>query len=94
MKADVAAQLAEERRSLLEVAQFDREDRYMTIELPQSLLNLPEKEQSLLLRAGLYEAGRTRIRQLEAEIIEAEAEIERFETRYGMSFAQFECYQA
>ena len=62
----------------------------MTIEVPQSLANLPEQEQALLLRAGLYEAGRKRIRQWEAEITEAEAEIERFESRYGMPFAQFE----
>ena len=42
------------------------------------------------MRAGLYEAGRARIRQLETEVAEAEAEIQRFEFRYGMPFAQFE----
>jgi hypothetical protein len=61
-----------------------------TLELPLSLVSLPEREQMLLLRAGLYEAGRARIRQLEAEMAEAEVEIQRFETRYGMTFAQFE----
>ena len=61
-----------------------------TIELPRSLINLPEQEQRLLLRAGLYEAGRARLRQVEAEIAEAEAKSQRLESRYGMSFAQFE----
>lgn len=61
-----------------------------TLEIPRSLVNLPEQEQLVLLRAGLYEAGRARLRQLEAEIAEAEAEIQRFESRYGMPFAQFE----
>lgn len=64
--------------------------RMTTLDIPLSLANLPENEQLVLLRAGLYEAGRTRIRQLEAEIAEAEAEIQRFESRYRMPFAQFE----
>ncbi len=64
--------------------------RMTTLEIPRSLVNLPEQEQLLLLRAGLYEAGRARLRQLEAEVAEAEAEIQRFESRYGMPFAQFE----
>lgn len=61
-----------------------------TLEMPRSLVNLPEQEQRLLLRAGLYEAGRARLRQVEAEIAEAEAESQRLESRYGMPFTQFE----
>lgn len=61
-----------------------------TLEMPRSFVDLPEQEQLVLLRAGLYEAGRARLRQLETEIAEAEAQVSRFESRYGISFGQFE----
>lgn len=64
--------------------------RMTTLEMPRSLVNLPEQEQLVLLRAGLYEAGRARLRQLEADIVESEAEVQHFESRYGMPFDQFE----
>jgi len=64
--------------------------RQMTIELPDTLAELPEREQALFVRAGLYEAGQARIRQLELEIAEAKAEMAHFETRYGVAFADFQ----
>jgi len=62
----------------------------LTIDLPDALAELPTQEQVLFVRAGLYEAGQARIRQLEAEVAEANAEIARFETRYGAPFARFQ----
>ena len=68
----------------------------VTVALPQALADLPEEERVLLLQAGLYEARRARIRQLEAEALEAEAEVERLESHYGMSLcrASGSCDQA
>jgi hypothetical protein len=62
----------------------------ITLEVPDVLANLPEQERSLLIRAGLYEATRAWIRQLEAEIAESKAQIQHFEARYNLSFLQFE----
>jgi len=62
----------------------------VTLELPDSLLKLPERERSGLIRAGVYEASRARVRQLQAEIAECELEVRRFEKRYGMPFQRFE----
>ena len=62
----------------------------LTIDLPDALAELPTQEQVLFVRAGLYEAGQARIRQLEAEVAEAKAEIARFETYYGAPFAHFQ----
>jgi hypothetical protein len=62
----------------------------MTLKLPESLTRLPEAERDILIRAGLHEATRARIRQLKAEIVETQREIRRFEARYGMSLTRFE----
>lgn len=62
----------------------------MTLEIPQALAELPERERVLLLQAGLYEAWRAWMRQLEDEVAEAETQVHHFETRYGMSLARFE----
>lgn len=62
----------------------------LTIDLPDALAELPAQEQALFVRAGLYEAGQARIRQLEEEIAEAKAEIARLETHYGTSFEDFQ----
>lgn len=62
----------------------------ITLEVPDTWVNLPEQEQDLLIRVGLHEATRARIRQLETEISECEEQIGQFETRYGVPFSQFE----
>ncbi len=62
----------------------------MTLRLPQTLVQLPERERSKLIRAGLQEATRIRIRQLQAEIAASQQELARFEARYGMSLSSFE----
>lgn len=62
----------------------------MTLRLPQTLVQLPERERGKLIRAGLQEATRARIRQIKAEIAAAQQELARFETRYGMSLTRFE----
>jgi hypothetical protein len=62
----------------------------ITLEVPDVLAVLPAKERAILILAGLHEATNARIRQLETEIAESEAHIQRFETRYGVSFARFE----
>jgi hypothetical protein len=62
----------------------------MMLTIPQTLVDLPEQERALLLRAGLYEAERARARQLEAEVAEAEAQVQRFQARYGMPLSRFE----
>lgn len=62
----------------------------MTLDVPDVLVGLPTREQALFIRAGLYEAGQAWRRRLEAEIAEAKAELTRFETRYGASFARFQ----
>jgi septation ring formation regulator EzrA len=65
----------------------------MTLRLPESLTRLPEGERDLLIRAGLHEATRARIKQLKTEIAEAQKEVRRYEARYGMSLARFEAEQ-
>jgi hypothetical protein len=62
----------------------------MTLEIPDTLANLPQPERDLLIRAGLYEATRARLRQLAVEIVESEEHIRRFEARYQMPFSRFE----
>ncbi len=62
----------------------------MTLKLPESLTRLPEAERDLLVRAGLHEATRARIKQVKAEIAEAQREVRRYAARYGMSLARFE----
>lgn len=62
----------------------------MTLEIPQTLLELPENERLSFLQAGLYEAGRARIRQLRREVTEAEEQIRQFEQRYGVALSRFE----
>ncbi len=62
----------------------------MTVRVPQTLMQLPESERGKLIRAGLQEATRARIRQLQADIAASKAEIARFEARYGLSFSRFE----
>ncbi len=62
----------------------------MVLEIPDLLADLPAQERNRLIRSGLYEATRARIRQLEKEIAESKRYIQSFEDRYGISFAQFE----
>ena len=62
----------------------------MTLKLPETLTRLPEAERDLLIRAGLHEATRARILQLNAELAEAKKQVRRFETRYALSLASFE----
>lgn len=62
----------------------------MTVRVPQTLIQLPEPERGKLIRAGLQEATRARIRQLQADIAASKEELARFEARYGMSFSRFE----
>lgn len=62
----------------------------VTLELPDTLLKIPERERNGLIRAGVYEASRARVRQLQAEIAECRLQVRRFEKRYGMSFQRFE----
>lgn len=60
------------------------------IEVPAALAELPASERDSLIRAGLYEATRTRLRELETKLAEAKAHLQRFEQQYGLAFAQFE----
>lgn len=62
----------------------------MTLKLPKTLTQLPEPERAMLIRAGLHEATRARIRQLQSEIATSQEEVRRFEARYGMALARFE----
>ena len=65
----------------------------VTLELPETWVKLPERERNGLLLAGVYEATRARVRQLQAEIAECEVQVRRFEDRYGMSLQRFEAEQ-
>jgi hypothetical protein len=65
----------------------------VTLELPEPWVMLSERERDRLLRAGVYEATRARMRQLQAEIAECEQHMHRFEERYGMSLQRFEAEQ-
>lgn len=67
--------------------------RQVTLELPQPWMMLSERERDRLLRAGVYEATRARVRQLQAEIAECEQHVRHFEERYGMSLQRFETEQ-
>jgi len=62
----------------------------VTLELPEPWVMLSERERDRLLRAGVYEATRARMRQLQAEIADCEEHLRRFEARYGMSLQRFE----
>ena len=62
----------------------------MTVRVPQTLVQLSEPERGKLIRAGLQEAARARIRQLQADIAASKEELARFEARYGMSLSRFE----
>ncbi|MBS1249132.1 MAG: hypothetical protein MAG431_00705 [Chloroflexi bacterium] len=62
----------------------------MVLEIPNLLAELPPIEMDRLIRGGLYEAVRARIRQLKKEIAESKEHLHDFEERYGVSFAQFE----
>lgn len=62
----------------------------VTLDLPETLVNLPERERNGLIRAGVYEAMHARIRQIQAEIDECETHVHHFEERYAMSLQQFE----
>jgi hypothetical protein len=62
----------------------------ITLKVPETWMHLPDAERERLIRAGLHEATRARIQQLQAEIAQARQEIEPFERRYGMSLDSFE----
>ena len=65
----------------------------VTLNLPETWGKLPEQERNALLRAGVYEATRARVRQLQTEIAECKQQLRRFEQRYGMPFQRFEAEQ-
>jgi len=65
----------------------------VTITIPSPLANLPVAEQDSLLRAGLFEAMRARMRQLATEVEESKKYIRHYEEKYGVSLAQFELEQ-
>lgn len=60
------------------------------VELPAALAELPPTERESLIRAGLYEATRARLRELEAKLAEAKLHLQQFEQQYGLSFERFE----
>lgn len=60
------------------------------LELPEPWVMLSERERDRLLRAGVYEATRARMHQLQAEIAACEERIRRFEACYGMSLQRIE----
>ena len=59
------------------------------MELPEPWETLSEREHDRLLCAGVYDATRARVRQLQAEIAECEQHMHRFEDRYGMFWQRF-----
>ena len=61
-----------------------------TVDLPDILTELPESERDSLIRAGLHLAIRARIQEIQSDIQEAIAQIQRYETQYGCSLQQFE----
>ncbi|MBI1294203.1 hypothetical protein GC175_04505 [bacterium] len=61
-----------------------------TVDLPDILAALPESERESLIRAGMNLAIRARIQEIEAELKEAMAQIQRYETQYHCSLRQFE----
>jgi hypothetical protein len=62
----------------------------ITIDLPESLAQLPANERESIIRAGLFEAIRARRREIEGEILTAQGHLQQFENQYGMSFERFE----
>ena len=60
------------------------------MEVPDLLAGLPEQERDRLIRGGVYEATRTRIRQLKKEITESNEHLQKFRRRYRASFTRFE----
>jgi len=62
----------------------------VTVELPEFLAKLPPAERQSLILAGIHEAARARRREIQKEIDEANGHLQHFQTRYGMTFAQFE----
>ena len=62
----------------------------IVLKIPDLLADLPSRERNRLIRGGLYEATRARVLQLGKEITESKKQIQNFEERYGVSFAQFE----
>jgi hypothetical protein len=62
----------------------------LTLEVPEALARLPAAERDRLIRAGLHEATRARIRQLTSEIARVKDDVAHFERRYGMSLSQFD----
>lgn len=62
----------------------------VVIDLPSSLVDLPETERNALLRAGVFEAVNARIRDLQRDLAEARQQVARFEQRFGCSLAQLE----
>jgi len=55
------------------------------IEVPTALAELPAPERDSLIRAGLYEATRARLRELETKLAEAKAHLQQFEQQYGLA---------
>lgn len=62
----------------------------VVIDLPRSLVDLPETERNALLRAGVFETVNARIRDLQRELTEARQQTARFEQHFGCSLAQLE----
>jgi len=60
------------------------------LDVPDAIAGLPEPERTRLIRGGLFEATRTRVRQLKKEIAESKDHLQEFERRYGVVFVQFE----
>jgi hypothetical protein len=62
----------------------------LTIEVPDIFVDMPQQEQELLIRAGLYQATQGLVEWLKKEVTEGYQQIKRFEERYGVTFARFE----
>lgn len=62
----------------------------VVIDLPSSLVDLPETERDALLRAALFEAINARIRDLQRQLAEAHSQVAHFERRLGRTSAQLE----
>lgn len=60
------------------------------LDIPDLLAGLPEKERDRLIRGGVYEATRARVRQLSKEIADCRAHLQDFEGQYEVSFDRFE----
>ena len=62
----------------------------ITLQVPDMMMQMPASERNQLFLTGLYEAIRTRSRQLKTEVSDAQAQVKQFEARYGVSFEEFE----